>query len=75
MSSTFDRTGLRLICGEADKSSKSLNFDFLPPKTSFPSPLIPLPFLNQHPESKKNPPPLLFHPIQGRNCITSQAFS
>lgn len=24
MSSTFDRTGLRLICGEADKSSKSL---------------------------------------------------
>lgn len=23
MSSTFDRTGLRLICGEADKTSKS----------------------------------------------------
>lgn len=25
MSSTFDRSGLRLICGEADKTSKSLS--------------------------------------------------
>lgn len=25
MSSTFDKTGLRLICGEADKTSKALN--------------------------------------------------